>query len=769
MLKDQNRIIIFKFFWILFLLCFSSLLNAGSISGQVTDISGKPILNAYISLYTWDGKALKPYYDLSTDENGKYYLSDIENGEYYLEFGDFSGPYLEQAYATGIPLEENCMAYQKPVIITADKNLSELNTQLSLGGSISGRVTDSAGIGIPNVYVFINSWDGQSFRRHPSVPGTDSDGYYTAVGLAGGDYYLQFDKDDSPYLSLGYQSEMPFEYGTIDNKTAITLQPGQVISNIDVQLTLAGSISGRVTNAEGVGIAGVYVFADTWNGSFFDRQSSIPLTDANGYYTVPGLSNGDYYLHFEKEESIYLSQGYTNEIPFTYGNIDYKTAIRIRSGQNFKNIDIQLTLAGSISGRVTDTDGHGISGVYVFADTWNGSFFDRQSSIPLTDANGYYTVPGLSSGDYYLHFEEQESSEYFSLGYPAEVPFEYGSIENKTGIRITTGLLISNLNVQLIKGQDPSNPLSRPISSLTPLPAQPPSATVKSITGTLITVTPDTVQLNQTGDTPKVQNVLVMLTDQESAVTIERESKVEIEMQEKTIAVFHPTANSESISEKQNNEPVTLIRGTIASNITCSNYEVRTSLATMVTLNSCSCFRNISRKQRAASGQTKFTTSYEQSGLNASLKVIVNTGTVDIIDKDGNTVTLTAGEEKVINNRVPHTAWVLPIDGDKIYGDKDNLFIWTEYPDAKSYLMEYNFPSPVFAEDNAASTEYPKQSIPLPASTYSKYDGLILFTLPLPKGAHGVLLEVRIFALDAAGNIIGESASSDRSTITIAD
>jgi len=42
-------------------------------------------------------------------------------------------------------------------------------------------------------------------------------------------------------------------------------------------------------------------------------------------------------------------------------------------------------------------------------------------------------------------------------------------------------------------------------------------------------------------------------------------------------------------------------------------------------------------------------------------------------------------------------------------------------------------------------------------------------TLPLPKGADGLVLELRIFALDATGNVIGESVSSDSTVATMTD
>jgi len=759
-----------NYFWILLLFILPCLAGAGSISGQVTDSSGNALIAHYIELYSWDGNSLTYQNSISTDEQGKYLLSDIDSGEYYLEFSDFSGPYLEQGYATEIPLEENCMAYQIPLSINADSNLTNLNAQLTLGGSITGRVTNPSGAGIPDVYVFADIWDGTTFIRQASIPRTDAEGFYSVVGLSSGDYYLHFEKEDSIYLSQGYLDEIPFQYGTISQKTPITIESGQELSNIDAQLTYAGSISGRVTNSSGQGIPGVYVFADTWDGSAFIRQFSIPQTDANGYYTVPDLVSGDYYLHFEKEDSLYLSKGYEDEVPFQYGNIDHKTVIRIQTGQNFTDIDVQLPLAASISGRVTDANGNGIAGVYVFADTWDGTSFIRQASIPQTNTDGYYTVPGLVSGDYFLHFEKPDSK-YLSLGYIYEIPFEYGSIENKTALRISTGQIISNLNVQLVEGQQSSTTTSIPIPTTTPIPAQPPTATINSIVGEIITVTPgtDDIQLNKTGDTPKVQNVLVMLTDQQSQATIERESKIEIVMQEKTIAILHPKEEGDSIVTDQENEPITLIRGTITSKVNCSNYQLRTALANLDVANTCSCFRNSSQTKHRANSQTNFSTSYQQSERNGLVKISVLSGSVEITDREGNTSTLAAGQEKEIENIVPRSSWVLPIDGDRLYGGKSNMLVWTAYPGASSYILEYNLPSPFFAEENSSNIEFSNQTIAISPTSYSEYDGLVIYNLPLPTGLDGTTVEVRIFAIDSLGNILAESVSSDKSTVVWKD
>jgi hypothetical protein len=83
--------------------------------------------------------------------------------------------------------------------------------------------------------------------------------------------------------------------------------------------------------------------------------------------------------------------------------------------------------------------------------------------------------------------------------------------------------------------------------------------------------------------------------------------------------------------------------------------------------------------------------------------------------------------------------------------------------------MEFNLPNPVFAGSNVSKPQFRKQSIPLSASFYSIHDGLIIFPIPLPKGTDGLVLELRIFASDAAGSIIGKSVSSDSTKATVTD
>ncbi|MCU7834820.1 MAG: FecR family protein [gamma proteobacterium symbiont of Taylorina sp.] len=281
-----------------------------------------------------------------------------------------------------------------------------------------------------------------------------------------------------------------------------------------------------------------------------------------------------------------------------------------------------------------------------------------------------------------------------------------------------------------------------------------PTATVLEVTGQTFSLTSIATQAPTASDT--IPDIGALLTLKDSSIKIQRNDGTIIASKEKTVTVLSPAVES--------NNSIALVRGEVTSTVDCTNtgdYEVRTIAADIKVSASCS---------RAAGTTSEFTTKYGQSGANGTLTVSVASGTVEMTDRNNKTFTLTAGQEKTIQYRVPRTDWVLPVDGDKLYGGETNLLIWKEYPNASSYQMEFNLPTPLFAEQNASRPQYQKQVIPLPAGSYAKVDGdLIAFNLPLPKGFSGLVLELRIFALDAAANIIGESVASDSSTITVTD
>jgi len=216
-----------------------------------------------------------------------------------------------------------------------------------------------------------------------------------------------------------------------------------------------GTISGRVTDPSGNGIANVSVdvfdLYDIWTGG--------SSTDGNGYYGLK-VPAGTYTLHFSPLPTggYYVPQWYDNKNNAQAANANLVTVIAFRTTFN---INAQLQIGGAISGQVTDASANGIINVAVAAfdpfDNWMGG--------STTDSNGEYMF-NVPAGSYKVHFKPLSSNAY-------DAPEWY---DNKNShqvadlVTVTASQITFNVNAQLEAGgiisgrvTDPSgNPIANP-------------------------------------------------------------------------------------------------------------------------------------------------------------------------------------------------------------------------------------------------------------------------------------------------------------------
>jgi hypothetical protein len=347
----------------------------GTISGRLTDPSGNGLANAYVFVYDYNSNNwIKGSY---TDSSGNYDL-DVPAGTYKVQFSQL--PYSDAYYAPEWYDNKSNFQLADQVTVTAFRTTSNVNAQLSIGGKISGRVTNTRGNGIADVYV--QAYD---LNSSDSIYGldTDSNGDYS-INLPVGTYKVHF----SPSPSVGYYAP-----GWYADKVSVAAS--ETTSNINAQPEIGGIISGRVTGSSGIkGIANVYVYAVdpdyfSWiNGSY---------TDGNGNYRF-NVPAGTCKVYFSSSPSSgnYAPEWYENKTHFQEGDLVTITA----SGTTF-NVNARLEIGGTISGRVTDTWGNGIVGVYVKAFDLNDDaiFFNGAT----TNSKGFYAIP-LAAGSYKVGF-----------------------------------------------------------------------------------------------------------------------------------------------------------------------------------------------------------------------------------------------------------------------------------------------------------------------------------------------------------------------------
>jgi hypothetical protein len=402
---------------------------AAFIQGRVTNGADDGIGNVRVNVYSGLDPDNRIRYTL-TDGNGDYYINELFPGDVkiYFDADEQNTAYVSEWYDNKGSFNESDV-----VTVTGGQTTSGIDAQLSDKGNISGRVTDSSGIaGIPNVNVNIDDLNGNWINGTH----TDENGYYTVDGLPAGDYKVEFNPDNAAgnYLREWYNDKNSF-----DSADTVTVTNGQTTGGIDAQLAEGGAVSGRVTDASGtVGISGVdvtaYDAARTWWGS--------STTDSNGDYTVNRLPAGNYKIDFRADNTAgnYVREWYNDKSSFENADM-----VPVILGQTTGGIDAQLAQGGAISGRVTDASGTiGISNVDVCICDPSHYWYPGTG----TDSEGYYTIHGISAGNYKIEFR----TNWTPGNWVGEWYNDKYTFESADTVAVTTGQTTAGINAQLANG-----------------------------------------------------------------------------------------------------------------------------------------------------------------------------------------------------------------------------------------------------------------------------------------------------------------------------
>ena len=277
--------------------------------------------------------------------------------------------------------------------------------------SISGTVTDAA-TGAPLTDVCVVAYDADSGRFKEFSRMNAPDGTYRVPFLPAGRYKVLFvDCGKGEYVRQWYDGKRSFWVGGV-----VTLRERSNARGIDAALTLAGNVSGTVTDeATGRPVERIHVvlFAPDVNPPPFcpDEILGDAVTDVDGTYSFGGLPAGNYKVGFLDDffeiEDVpyrrYAPEWYNDKLKF-----DVADVVHVPLGVRTRGIDAALAVGGTISGTVTDEAGIPLSPVVVGAvplasipSSISGGF----AVFGFTDPNGQYHLrPGLQAGDYKVVF-----------------------------------------------------------------------------------------------------------------------------------------------------------------------------------------------------------------------------------------------------------------------------------------------------------------------------------------------------------------------------
>jgi len=282
----------------------------GSISGQVVGrITGKPIPRVNVICANSSG----PTGTVVTDSDGEFFLSNLLPDIYVLEVLDH-----ESSAEVEVRAGETARA-----VLTIDDR-----------GSIAGRVVDTRGAAVSGASVRLlrdamGSFEGESTEDAVSSGGDGSFFFLSAP--------------------IGVQIKLAAEmtgYAPA-TKGPFVLQTDVPLEGVELVLTAASAVSGRVTDTGDAPIAGARVEARVM-GAWGRGEGEVAITGADGTYTVPHLSPGEW----EVEAA---ATGYSRQ----------KKRCTITGANETVPLDFVLERGDVVRGRVVDSSGGSISGADV--------------------------------------------------------------------------------------------------------------------------------------------------------------------------------------------------------------------------------------------------------------------------------------------------------------------------------------------------------------------------------------------------------------------
>jgi len=355
--------------------------EGGSISGRITQNDGvTPIAQAWVFVRPSQHRFDDGFW-AATDAEGVYKVEGLPLGNYRVTVE--APGYARLRYyngAQGVYDWTNAV----DVAVLPPATVPDVDISLQLGASISGRVYQSDGV-TPLAYAHVNA-EQQALPLEGFDTNADGDGDYTLAGLPPGSYVLAAGAQG--FANRWYDSQ-----STSCNVDRLTLEEGQVLSDVDFALELAVPLRGHVYDEDGQALADLGVIVDF--GACPGLPANIKATDSDGAYEL-WLGAGDYYVRSGRDEPpMYVVEWYDG----VYGVQDAKI-VHLAAPDGTAGIDFYLSRGGSISGHVYEADGvTPISGARVYAFSVAGRYPGNGAN---TGPDGGYTILGLPPGRYHV-------------------------------------------------------------------------------------------------------------------------------------------------------------------------------------------------------------------------------------------------------------------------------------------------------------------------------------------------------------------------------
>ena len=297
-------------------------------------------------------------------------------------------------------------------------------------GTLGGVVTDAvSGEPLSKVTLTLGR-EGRGAR--PISAKTDLEGKFLFENLELGRYRLRAERNR--YVASEYGQRAPNQQGT-----PLTLQAGQKLTGLTMQLQRAAVISGRVLDEDNEPVAGARVAAMTprymqGGQRFFPVEADE--TDDRGEYRIFGLAPGEYYVStsqnnrgrairldppstVQEEEETYVETYFPGTT-----EMEQAVALKVAASQELLGVDIQLrpTRTFRVTGRVVNEAGEPLSArnvmLTLFPRNMRSANFGSLNRTSARNPEGDFTLQGVTPGSYTLLAEASDRRDRFGGNAP---------------------------------------------------------------------------------------------------------------------------------------------------------------------------------------------------------------------------------------------------------------------------------------------------------------------------------------------------------------
>lgn len=347
--------------------------EGGVLSGVLKDLGGNVLSGAAVYAQGLDSRTALGTRDAVTGEDGSFTIVGLDadagqptDWQCYVDAEGFPNQWLGAVYD-----DDDAEVFSVSLPSEAPEGLDIGDHALLDGIRVTGTVYGPDGAATAgSAYVYASS--------QVITAAIDADGLYVADGLPPGDV-ISWASVDGLATTYWPDSDRP------TTERVAAPDEGADVDGVDLNMPAESVLTIQFTGDGGT-------FGEM-SALLYNDEHTVgrggPVED-DGTLVIDGLWPGDYDLYVYGADG-----GFEDGYGFELQPVDGET-----------HIDVPLTLAASISGTLTDDEGFGVYGGYVYAFPAD----DPDSSYAtVADSDGNYVIPGLPAGFYtvrasYVHY-----------------------------------------------------------------------------------------------------------------------------------------------------------------------------------------------------------------------------------------------------------------------------------------------------------------------------------------------------------------------------